>query len=41
MPKHEAQKKLAGYIEQYTGLLTKQDPSLSAIATFGDLWTAF
>jgi integrase len=41
MPKHEAQKKLADYIEQYTGLLTKRDPSLSAIATFGDLWTAF
>jgi integrase len=40
MPKHEAQKKLADYIEQYTGLLTKA-PSLSAIATFGDLWTAF
>jgi hypothetical protein len=25
MPKHEAQKKLADYIEQYTGLLTKRD----------------
>ena len=34
----EAQKKLADYIEQYTGLLTEA-PSLSEIATFGDLWT--
>ena len=38
MPKHEAQKKLADYIEEYTGRLTKQDRS---ITTFGDLWTAF
>jgi hypothetical protein len=41
MPKHEAQKKLADYIEEYAGLVTKQDPSPSALATFGDLWTAF
>jgi integrase len=41
MPKHEAQKKLADYIEEYAGLLTKQAPLPSAIATFGDLWTAF
>ena len=38
MPKHEAQKKLADYIEEYTGRLTKQDRS---ITTFGELWTAF
>jgi hypothetical protein len=38
LPKHEAQKKLADYIEEYTGRLTKQDRS---IATFGELWTAF
>ena len=38
MPKHEAQQKLADYIEEYTGRLTKQG---SSIATFGDLWKAF
>ena len=38
LPKHEAQKKLADYIEEYTGRLTKQDRS---IATFEELWTAF
>ena len=38
MPKHEAQKKLANYIEEYTGRLTKQG---SSIATFNDLWKAF
>ena len=34
MPKHEAQAKLADYIE-YTGRITKQG---SAICTFADLW---
>ncbi len=34
----EAQKKLANYIEEYTGRLTKQG---SSIATFNDLWKAF
>jgi site-specific recombinase XerD len=38
MPKHEAQHKLADYIEEYTGRLTKQGRS---IATFADLWKAF
>jgi hypothetical protein len=38
MPKHEAQRKLADYIEEYTGRLTKQG---SSIATFTDLWKAF
>src|SRR5580700_2861022 len=38
MPKHEAQQKLAAYIEEYTGRLAKQG---DAIATFSDLWTAF
>jgi integrase len=38
MPKHEAQQKLADYIEEYTGRLTKQG---SSIATFNDLWKAF
>jgi len=38
MPKHEAQQKLAGYIEEYTGRVTKQG---SSIATFADLWKAF
>ena len=37
MPKHEAQSKLAGYIEEYTGRITKQG---SAICTFADLWNA-
>jgi integrase len=38
MPKHEAQQKLADYIEEYTGRLTKQGRS---ITTFADLWKAF
>jgi hypothetical protein len=38
MPKHEAQQKLADYIKEYTGRLTKQGNS---IATFSDLWKAF
>jgi integrase len=38
MPKHEAQQKLAEYIEEYTGRLTKQGNS---IVTFTDLWKAF
>ena len=38
MPKHDAQEKLADYIEEYTGRLTKQERS---ITTFGELWTAF
>src|SRR5216684_4949027 len=37
MPKHEAQAKLADYIE-YTGRITKQG---SAICTFADLWNAY
>jgi hypothetical protein len=38
MPKHEAQQKLAEYIEEYTGKLTRQ---VSSITTFTDLWKAF
>jgi integrase-like protein len=38
MPKHEAQEKLADYITEYTGRLTKQGDSIS---TFGVLWKAF
>jgi hypothetical protein len=38
MSKHEALQKLANYIEEYTGRLTKQG---SSIVTFSDLWTAF
>jgi len=38
MPKYEAQQKLAEYIEEYTGRLTKQGNS---ITTFAELWTAF
>jgi hypothetical protein len=38
MPKHEAQEKLADYITEYTGRLTKQGDSIS---TFGELWKAF
>ena len=34
MPKHEAQQKLAEYIEDYTGRMTKQG---CAITTFADL----
>jgi len=38
MPKHEAQAKLAEYIEEYTGRVTKQG---SSIATFTELWNVF
>jgi integrase len=38
MAKHEAQQKLAEYIEEYTGRLSKQGNS---ITTFVDLWKAF
>jgi integrase len=38
MPKHEAQYKLAEYIEEYTGRITKQG---STICTFADLWNAY
>jgi hypothetical protein len=38
MPKHEAQQKLAEYIEDYTGRITKQG---CAITTFADLWSAY
>jgi Domain of unknown function (DUF4338) len=38
MPKHEAQRKLAEYIEKYTSTITKQG---SSIASFNDLWKAF
>jgi hypothetical protein len=38
MPKHEAQEKLADYITEYTGRLTRQGDSIS---TFGELWKAF
>jgi hypothetical protein len=38
MPKHEAQQKLAKYIEDYTGRITKQG---GAITTFADLWNAY
>jgi integrase len=38
MPKHEAQSKLAGYIEEFTGRVIKQG---SAIVTFAELWKAF
>jgi hypothetical protein len=38
MPKHEAQSKLADYIEEFTGRVTKQG---SSIATFTDLGKAF
>ena len=38
MAKHEAQQKLAEYIEEYTGRLTKQGNS---ITTFAELWKAF
>jgi hypothetical protein len=38
MPKHEAQQKLAEYIEEYTGRITKQG---NAITTFADLWNAY
>jgi len=38
MPRHEAQAKLADYIEEYTGKITKQGDSMT---TFADLWRAF
>jgi hypothetical protein len=38
MSNHEAQRKLADYISEYTGRLTKQGDSIS---TFGELWKAF
>jgi integrase len=38
MPKHEAQQKLADYISEYTGRLSRQGNSIS---TFGELWKAF
>jgi integrase len=38
MPKHEAQQKLAEYIEKYTGKLIHQGAS---IESFADLWKAF
>ncbi len=38
LPKHEAQQKLADYIAEYTGRLTKQG---SSIVTFDDLWKTF
>jgi integrase len=38
MPKHEAQQKLADYIEEYTGKLVHQGDS---IESFAELWKAF
>lgn len=38
MPRHEAQEKLADYITEYTGKLTRQG---AAISTFSELWRAF
>jgi site-specific recombinase XerD len=38
MPNYEAQEKLADYITEFTGRLTKQGYSIS---TFGELWKAF
>jgi hypothetical protein len=38
MPKHEAQQKLAEYIEEYTGRLIHQGES---IESFAELWKAF
>src|SRR5215831_10197223 len=38
MPKHEAQQKLADYIEEFTGKLIHQG---DAIESFADLWKAF
>jgi hypothetical protein len=37
MPKHEAQQKLADYIEEYTGKLIHQGES---IESFAELWKA-
>ena len=38
MPKHEAQSKLADYIEEFTGRVKRQG---AAITTFAELWKAF
>ena len=38
MPKHEAQQKLADYIEEYTGRVSRQGNS---ITTFTELWNVF
>jgi len=38
MPKREALQKLAQYIEEYTGRLTKQENSITA---FTEVWKAF
>jgi hypothetical protein len=38
MAKHEAQQKLADYIEEYTGKLIRQGDS---IESFAELWKAF
>jgi hypothetical protein len=38
MPKHEAQQKLAEYIEEYIGRIAKRG---DAITTFADLWNAY
>ena len=38
MPKHEAQQKLADYISEFTGRLSRQGNS---ITTFSELWKAF
>jgi hypothetical protein len=38
MPKHEAQQKLADYIEEFTGKLIHQG---DAIESFADLWKSF
>ncbi len=38
VPKHDAQQKLADYISEYTGRLTRQGDSIS---TFSELWKAF
>jgi len=38
MPKHEAQEKVAEYIEEYTGRVTKQG---SSITMFTELWNVF
>ena len=38
MPKHEAQQRLAEYIEEFTGKLIRQG---DAIESFADLWKAF
>jgi hypothetical protein len=38
MPKHEAQQKLAEYIEEYTGRLIRQGDT---IESFAELWKAF